>query len=177
MTEAEWVVPGHGEPISGERAQTILAEDRAYLEALVGDGEAAALPEGRRTDTQRKLPRRQRRPARVGLTLAGATRAAVMTASVSPLETAAPATIGSSEIVPDLCAVISFSIFIASITADQRALLDRRAGLHRDPQDRALQRRGERVAAAAAAPAARSARRGGRRATRGAVGCAGAAAA
>lgn len=55
VTEAEWVVPGHGEPISGARAQTVLAEDRAYLKALVGDGEAASLPEGRRTDTQRKL--------------------------------------------------------------------------------------------------------------------------
>ena len=36
---------------------------------------------------------------------------------MSPLATEAPTAIGSSAIVPDLWAVISFSIFIASITA------------------------------------------------------------
>ena len=60
MTQAEWVVPGHGGPISGERAQAVLAEDRAYLESLTGesstgDPEVAALPEGRRTAAQRRL--------------------------------------------------------------------------------------------------------------------------
>jgi glyoxylase-like metal-dependent hydrolase (beta-lactamase superfamily II) len=55
VTQAEWVVPGHGGPISGERAQTVLDEDRAYLEALGRDREAAALPEGRRSATQRRL--------------------------------------------------------------------------------------------------------------------------
>ena len=39
-----------------------------------------------------------------------------MTASVSPLATDAPTAIGSSDTLPALCAVISFSIFIASIT-------------------------------------------------------------
>ena len=38
-----------------------------------------------------------------------------MTASVSPLETEAPSAIGSSAILPALWAVISFSIFIASM--------------------------------------------------------------
>jgi glyoxylase-like metal-dependent hydrolase (beta-lactamase superfamily II) len=55
VSRAEWVVPGHGGPISGERAQAVLAEDRAYLESLTGDPEAAALPEGRRTAAQRRL--------------------------------------------------------------------------------------------------------------------------
>ena len=41
----------------------------------------------------------------------------MITASVSPVATDAPTAIGSSETVPALCAVISFSIFIASITA------------------------------------------------------------
>src|SRR5690242_6919491 len=35
----------------------------------------------------------------------------LITASVSPLATEAPTAIGSSATVPDLCAVISFSIF------------------------------------------------------------------
>jgi glyoxylase-like metal-dependent hydrolase (beta-lactamase superfamily II) len=55
VAQAEWVVPGHGGPISGERAQQVLAEDRAYLEALMRDREHAALPEGRRTAAQRRL--------------------------------------------------------------------------------------------------------------------------
>src|SRR5438270_1298627 len=41
----------------------------------------------------------------------------LITASVSPLATDAPTAIGSSETLPALWAVISFSIFIASITA------------------------------------------------------------
>ena len=54
-SQAEWVVPGHGAPISGERAQQVLTEDRRYLDALVRDRENAALPEGRRTAAQRRL--------------------------------------------------------------------------------------------------------------------------
>jgi glyoxylase-like metal-dependent hydrolase (beta-lactamase superfamily II) len=55
VSQADWVVPGHGGPISGERAQAVLGEDRTYLESLTRDREAAALPEGRRTATQRRL--------------------------------------------------------------------------------------------------------------------------
>jgi glyoxylase-like metal-dependent hydrolase (beta-lactamase superfamily II) len=55
VTQAEWVVPGHGGPISGERAVTVLGEDRAYLDALTRDLEDAALPEGRRDAVQRRL--------------------------------------------------------------------------------------------------------------------------
>jgi len=54
LAAAEWVVPGHGAPISGERAQAVLSEDRAYLDSLSRDRQAAALPEGRRTATQRR---------------------------------------------------------------------------------------------------------------------------
>src|SRR5205807_2941777 len=46
-----------------------------------------------------------------------ADRDQLITARVSPLATEAPTAIGSSVTVPDLCAVISFSIFMASITA------------------------------------------------------------
>jgi glyoxylase-like metal-dependent hydrolase (beta-lactamase superfamily II) len=52
---AEWVVPGHGGPISGERAQQVLTEDRAYVAALARERDDAALPEGRRTAAQRRL--------------------------------------------------------------------------------------------------------------------------
>jgi glyoxylase-like metal-dependent hydrolase (beta-lactamase superfamily II) len=55
VTQAEWVVPGHGGPISGERAQAGLLEDRAYLEALTRDLDDAALPAGRRDAVQRRL--------------------------------------------------------------------------------------------------------------------------
>jgi glyoxylase-like metal-dependent hydrolase (beta-lactamase superfamily II) len=55
LSDAEWVVPGHGGPISGERAQQVLGEDRAYLEALTLDREVARLPEGRRTAAQQRM--------------------------------------------------------------------------------------------------------------------------
>jgi hydroxyacylglutathione hydrolase len=55
VEEAEHVVPGHGGPIDGTRAAAILREDRAYLEALLSDGEAAQLPLARRTAAQRTI--------------------------------------------------------------------------------------------------------------------------
>ena len=45
--------PGHGKPRSREEAQRGLAEDVAYLEALLGTGDAP-LPDGRDTDAQRR---------------------------------------------------------------------------------------------------------------------------
>lgn len=54
VQEAETVVPGHGGPLTRETTLGILDEDLAYLEALGRDGEAAALPAGRRTATQRR---------------------------------------------------------------------------------------------------------------------------
>ena len=55
VEEAEHVVPGHGRSIDGARAAAILREDRAYLEALREDGEAAKLPLARRTAGQREI--------------------------------------------------------------------------------------------------------------------------
>jgi glyoxylase-like metal-dependent hydrolase (beta-lactamase superfamily II) len=55
VARADWVVPGHGGPISGERAQAVLGEDRGYLEALMRDRDGAPLPAGRRDAVQRRL--------------------------------------------------------------------------------------------------------------------------
>jgi glyoxylase-like metal-dependent hydrolase (beta-lactamase superfamily II) len=52
---AEWVVPGHGEPLDAQRAAAILHEDRAYVEALLERGADAPLPLARRTTTQRRI--------------------------------------------------------------------------------------------------------------------------
>jgi glyoxylase-like metal-dependent hydrolase (beta-lactamase superfamily II) len=50
---AEWVVPGHGGPIDRDSALTILAEDRAYLDALQAG--TTELPPNRRDAEQRRL--------------------------------------------------------------------------------------------------------------------------
>ena len=55
VEEAEHVVPGHGGAIDGARAAAILREDRAYLEALRDDGDAAKLPLARRSGAQRQI--------------------------------------------------------------------------------------------------------------------------
>jgi glyoxylase-like metal-dependent hydrolase (beta-lactamase superfamily II) len=52
---AEHVVPGHGAVIDGARALELLAEDRAYLEALRERGADAELPQRRRSKAQREL--------------------------------------------------------------------------------------------------------------------------
>lgn len=44
VDQAEWIVPGHGSPLSSARAAEILAEDQAYLTALANDPATAALP-------------------------------------------------------------------------------------------------------------------------------------
>jgi glyoxylase-like metal-dependent hydrolase (beta-lactamase superfamily II) len=54
VARAEWVVPGHGGPIDGQRALAILREDRAYVEALLA-GDDPALPLARRTKAQRDI--------------------------------------------------------------------------------------------------------------------------
>jgi hypothetical protein len=48
-------VPGHGGPLPQERAQQLLAEDVAYLDALAAQGGDAPLPEGRRSATQKQI--------------------------------------------------------------------------------------------------------------------------
>jgi glyoxylase-like metal-dependent hydrolase (beta-lactamase superfamily II) len=55
LAVAEWVVPGHGGPIAGERAREIAGEDRAYLEALAADPSAAEPPASRRGAAQQKI--------------------------------------------------------------------------------------------------------------------------
>ena len=55
VAQADWVVPGHGAPQTGERAAEILAADRAYLAELARDPERAALPEDRRSATQQRI--------------------------------------------------------------------------------------------------------------------------
>lgn len=55
VAAAEHVVPGHGPAIDGARALEVLAEDRAYLDALRERGAGAELPERRRSKVQREL--------------------------------------------------------------------------------------------------------------------------
>lgn len=57
VNRAVTVVPGHGAPITGERALEILAEDLAYLDALA-TGEDLTLPEARRSATQKQIHER-----------------------------------------------------------------------------------------------------------------------
>jgi glyoxylase-like metal-dependent hydrolase (beta-lactamase superfamily II) len=53
VEQADWVVPGHGAPIDGQRALAILREDLAYVEALPsGD---APLPLTRRDRVQKAI--------------------------------------------------------------------------------------------------------------------------
>lgn len=47
LTQAEWVVPGHGAPLARARAQEILAEDDAYLAELARDPATARAPASR----------------------------------------------------------------------------------------------------------------------------------
>jgi glyoxylase-like metal-dependent hydrolase (beta-lactamase superfamily II) len=47
IAQAEWVVPGHGAPLSRERADEVLREDDEYLAALVLDPESARAPASR----------------------------------------------------------------------------------------------------------------------------------
>jgi glyoxylase-like metal-dependent hydrolase (beta-lactamase superfamily II) len=55
IATAEHVVPGHGPVMDSARAEAVLEEDLAYLQALLRDGAAAHLPEGRRSGEQKKI--------------------------------------------------------------------------------------------------------------------------
>jgi glyoxylase-like metal-dependent hydrolase (beta-lactamase superfamily II) len=56
VDQAEWVVPGHGEPVASGAARRILDEDREYLLALqAGEAAEAPLPAGRRGRQQQRL--------------------------------------------------------------------------------------------------------------------------
>jgi glyoxylase-like metal-dependent hydrolase (beta-lactamase superfamily II) len=54
VNRADTVIPGHGAPLSSERALEILAEDLAYLDALASGAEVT-LPAGRRSGTQKQI--------------------------------------------------------------------------------------------------------------------------
>jgi glyoxylase-like metal-dependent hydrolase (beta-lactamase superfamily II) len=56
VAEAQWVVPGHGAPIEGERASEILDEDVRYLTEW-------ELPASRRTAAQKAIDESNRRQA------------------------------------------------------------------------------------------------------------------
>jgi glyoxylase-like metal-dependent hydrolase (beta-lactamase superfamily II) len=49
VSQAEWVVPGHGAPLSRVRADQVLREDDAYLAALARDPSSATPPASRGT--------------------------------------------------------------------------------------------------------------------------------
>jgi glyoxylase-like metal-dependent hydrolase (beta-lactamase superfamily II) len=55
VPRAQWIVPGHGGPIDGARAEEILAEDRAYIEALATAPAAAEPPRSRTNPIQRRI--------------------------------------------------------------------------------------------------------------------------
>jgi glyoxylase-like metal-dependent hydrolase (beta-lactamase superfamily II) len=55
VAQAEWVVPGHGAPMTAQKAQEIAEQDGAYLAGLDTDPSAVTLPAGRSTPAQRRL--------------------------------------------------------------------------------------------------------------------------
>jgi glyoxylase-like metal-dependent hydrolase (beta-lactamase superfamily II) len=54
VSDAEYLVPGHGPVLDSARAVVVLEEDVAYLSAL-RDGGDVRLPDGRRTGAQRRI--------------------------------------------------------------------------------------------------------------------------
>jgi glyoxylase-like metal-dependent hydrolase (beta-lactamase superfamily II) len=55
VEQAEFVIPGHGAPVSAQRAREILGEDAAYLTGLTEDPEGVALPPSRTSGPQRRI--------------------------------------------------------------------------------------------------------------------------
>ncbi len=55
IESAEWVVPGHGAPLSAQRALEILGADDAYLRELARDPGAARPPRGASSHTQKQI--------------------------------------------------------------------------------------------------------------------------
>jgi len=54
LDRVEWVIPGHGAPLNRERAMQVHAQDSAYVQALLDNGDAP-LPDGRRSRAQHKI--------------------------------------------------------------------------------------------------------------------------
>ena len=57
VNRAATVIPGHGEPLTSQRALEVLAEDLAYLDALAS-GEEVTLPDRRRSTAQKRIHER-----------------------------------------------------------------------------------------------------------------------
>jgi glyoxylase-like metal-dependent hydrolase (beta-lactamase superfamily II) len=55
VERAETVVPGHGTPLTRERALEVLEQDVTYLSALAQEGSDAVLPTGRTSAAQRTI--------------------------------------------------------------------------------------------------------------------------
>jgi glyoxylase-like metal-dependent hydrolase (beta-lactamase superfamily II) len=55
IEQAEMVVPGHGAPLTRERALGVWQEDVDYLDALAREGSAAGLPASRRGAAQTRI--------------------------------------------------------------------------------------------------------------------------
>jgi glyoxylase-like metal-dependent hydrolase (beta-lactamase superfamily II) len=55
IERAETVVPGHGTPLTDERALELLNQDLEYLESLKSGTAEARLPRGRATQTQKRI--------------------------------------------------------------------------------------------------------------------------
>lgn len=62
VEQADWIVPGHGQPLDAQRAAAILREDLAYLEALPAAD--APLPLARRGPAMAKIHRENLERAR-----------------------------------------------------------------------------------------------------------------
>ena len=58
VDRAEWVIPGHGGPVEGSRAASLLEEDLEYLAALAASGADAPLPARRDGPEQRRIHER-----------------------------------------------------------------------------------------------------------------------
>jgi glyoxylase-like metal-dependent hydrolase (beta-lactamase superfamily II) len=55
VEQADWVIPGHGTPQSGEAALALLSEDAAYMGKLADDPEQAVPPDSRADPVQRRI--------------------------------------------------------------------------------------------------------------------------
>jgi glyoxylase-like metal-dependent hydrolase (beta-lactamase superfamily II) len=55
VERADWVIPGHGEPLERARAAEILGDHRDYVEAMIADPEAVKPSFGRGRPEQRRL--------------------------------------------------------------------------------------------------------------------------
>ncbi len=55
VDRSETVIPGHGAPLSADRARELLDQDREYVQRLESRDATAQLPPGRRTREQRRI--------------------------------------------------------------------------------------------------------------------------